>query len=121
MYIFVSANTKRLRMSGQHQTDGSERGRRSQRRLLPPSRPRRPSMALREGTITVPHGTKELQCTKEALIPLMVESVHSNKGIKVVHQWRIFKTPTLKSLYNHGGILLGEFLRGGSRRTNRST
>lgn len=49
--------------------------------LCPPS-----SISLREGTITAPHGTKELQCTKAALIPPMVESAHSNKGIKVVHQ-----------------------------------
>lgn len=37
MYIFVSANTKRRRMSGQHQTDGSERGRRSE--TIAPSLP----------------------------------------------------------------------------------
>lgn len=45
-----------------------------------------PSISLREATITALHGTKELQCTKEALIPLVVESALSNKGIKVVHQ-----------------------------------
>lgn len=37
MYIFVSANTKQHRMLGQHQTDGSEKGRRSERSSLPPS------------------------------------------------------------------------------------
>lgn len=46
----------------------------------------RPSISLSEATITALHGTEELQCTKEALIPPMVESAHSNKGIKVVHQ-----------------------------------
>lgn len=45
-----------------------------------------PSISLREATITALYGTEELQCTKEASIPLMVQSVHSNKGIKVVHQ-----------------------------------
>lgn len=38
MYIFVSANTKQRRMLGQHQTEGSERGGRSERErccLLP--------------------------------------------------------------------------------------
>lgn len=37
MYIFVSANTKQRRLLGQNQTDGSKRGRRSERRSLPPS------------------------------------------------------------------------------------
>lgn len=53
-----------------------------------PSHPRCPrsSISLREGTITALYGTKELQCTKAALIPPMVESAHSKKDIKVAHQ-----------------------------------
>lgn len=39
MYIFVSANTEQHRMLGQHQTEGSERGGRSEREreMLPPT------------------------------------------------------------------------------------
>lgn len=53
-----------------------------------PSHPRCPhsSISQREVTITALHGTEELQCTKAALIPAMLESAHSNKGIKELHQ-----------------------------------
>lgn len=101
MYIFVIANTKRAQNVGPATRQMVLREAGDQRET--PSHPLCPrsSVSLRDATITALHGTKELQSTKEALILPMAESVHSNKCIKVVHQWEIFKTPTHKSRHNH--------------------
>lgn len=121
MYIFVSAGAKWCRMLGQHQTDGSEEGRRSERSSLPPSQlpPPHPPLFLWEISL---HGSEELHCTKEDLIPPTSESAHSNKAIKVVHQWEHIKTTALRSVHSHGCNSIGKGLgwrRTSSRRNSR--
>lgn len=77
MYIFVSANTKQHRMPGQHQTDGSE----IREKLSP-------SLHLSDRNHNHSSGNKGVsEWKKKTLIPPMIDSARSNKGIRVADQW----------------------------------
>lgn len=78
MYIFVSANTKQHRMLGQHQTDGSKI-----REKLPPTL----HLSERNHNHSSAWQQRSFRVQEKTLIPPMIDSARSNKGIRVADQW----------------------------------